>query len=905
MTLRKSATPQSDLVPRPLSQAVNNPPYPVTPSTEEPAVYSPDLHSSPAFDLQPLHDARTQQDHVSDASSEDGWNHSDDGDDNAAPDELPGTLKVGPSAGSLNKEPPGTNALPTALRPGPGPGVPLRRSDEALAAEPTGASTSSVAATTSSKESASLQTNNPYLRMQTTGYSDFGAESSTQVWADAPSAAEKYGELAELPSMQSPIAPPEDSMAKLALHSHVPSHAGPPPPNQAPLIAVESPTPASADPRPESTMSSPWDPGMDVSSLDAFSRSYGLPTQALDQSPQQHTWQEQQAWEQGERQRGQEQLTAAHETATRAELMRMHEDEFHRGEHEARRAESIDAPPALPPRPASADPRSTPSRADTPSAEQRRSEHYQIKHLRWYDATNACLRQSPALTQNANGPCPLLALVNALVLSTPAGEATALVETLRTREQVSLGLLLDAVFDELMSGRRGGAAQELPDVSELYDFLVTLHTGMNVNPIFVPDSQATEGLSPSSSDHPGGFENTREMRLYKAFRIPLVHGWIPPTDSAAYAGFGRVAKTYESAQLIQFQEEELDAKLADEGLTSEEQRLFEDIQNIKQFLQRWPTQLTDVGLQQMQRALQPGQIAVLFRNDHFSTMYKEPQTSAILTLVTDAGYSTHDEIVWESLVDVDGKGTELYSGDFRPVENARTSQTQGQPVRSMLDVHATAGHGTTGSSSGRSTDAAADSTSSQGQASRSEQEDHDLALALQLQEEEEAQHRRSVEDQRRRNEQQQQQQQQRPQGGHTHSQSLGNPPLIPPRRNNLPRLSSPRPPTSAPASRDDHNAPPPTYAEAAVRPAYHPPAGHPSNPTTPVGGSGGGVGRGMPPGAVSPAPAAPPPGVWDGRRRRRMSAFGRGDGWPQGQHAPQQGVSGMPPGDKGDKCLVM
>lgn len=41
--------------------------------------------------------------------------------------------------------------------------------------------------------------------------------------------------------------------------------------------------------------------------------------------------------------------------------------------------------------------------------------------------------------QNADGPCPLLALVNALVLSTPADYAKILVETLRAREQVSLG----------------------------------------------------------------------------------------------------------------------------------------------------------------------------------------------------------------------------------------------------------------------------------------------------------------------------------------------------------------------------------------------------------------------------------------------------------------------------------
>ncbi|KAF2811209.1 uncharacterized protein BDZ99DRAFT_364921, partial [Mytilinidion resinicola] len=294
-------------------------------------------------------------------------------------------------------------------------------------------------------------------------------------------------------------------------------------------------------------------------------------------------------------------------------------------------------------------------------AKRQRTEHYQIKHIRWFDGRG--IRNSPILTQNLNGPCPLLALVNALVLSTPGSADTALIETLRSREQVSLGLLLDAVFDELMSGRRGGAAQELPDVSELYTFLVTLHTGMNVNPSFVKPP-ASSAIHPALRIQPGGFDDTREMRLYRTFNIPLIHGWLPPSESRAYAAFDRIAKTHDDSQLVQFQEEELDAKLRSVGLNQEEQRMFEDVHAIKEFLSRWPTQLTDFGLQTMINSLKPGEIAILFRNDHFSTLYKEPRSGKLLTLVTDAGYSSHDEIIWESLVDINGQNSELFSGDF-------------------------------------------------------------------------------------------------------------------------------------------------------------------------------------------------------------------------------------------------
>ena len=53
-----------------------------------------------------------------------------------------------------------------------------------------------------------------------------------------------------------------------------------------------------------------------------------------------------------------------------------------------------------------------------------------------------------------------------------------------------------------------------------------------------------------------------------------------------------------------------------------------------------------------------------------------------MALVTDAGYSSHEEIVWESLVDVNGRDGELFSGDFRPVggpSSATISSSSGGP----------------------------------------------------------------------------------------------------------------------------------------------------------------------------------------------------------------------------------
>jgi hypothetical protein len=445
-------------------------------------------------------------------------------------------------------------------------------------------------------------------------------------------------------------------------------------------------------------------------------------------------------------------------------------------------------------------------------ARQQRNEHYPIKHINWKDQSTSSMRRSPILMQNANGPCPLLALVNALVLSTPPDLDTALVETLRTREQVSLGLLLDAVFDELMSGRRGDSAQELPDVSELYSFLLALHTGMNVNPRFITPVYAPRGsLDGHSPDlnqtHPmiraqskaGAFEETKEMRLYSTFSIPLIHGWVPQQDSSAYEAFERSAQSFEDAQNIQFVEFELEDKLRAEGLSDQEQLTLQDIQTIKSFLSNWPTQLTDYGLQTISRTLKPGQIAILFRNDHFSTVYKEPTFGGLMTLVTDAGYGSHDEIVWESLVDVNGAASELFSGDFRVVSHSSdgSNLNQGNSAGGDLGWQTVPARNSRSEAPSQQTglritnateevppplpgprptshlEPPAQSSEQQHVLSASEQEDHDLALALQLQEEEEDRQRQA--DQQRRREQELSEQ-------YISRQDEGRPPAIPPRR---------------------------------------------------------------------------------------------------------------------------
>lgn len=498
------------------------------------------------------------------------------------------------------------------------------------------------------------------------------------------------------------------------------------------------------------------------------------------------------------------------------------------------------------------------------------SETYQVKKIHWHDDTSTSNpRTSPILVQNKNGPCPLVALVNALTLTTPADMPdTALVQVLRSREQVSLNLLLDAVFDELMSPRRTSSEDALPDVSDLYSFLQSLQTGMNVNPRFVPTPEMMTAYKRTSLTHldpaergdfiPGTFENTMEMSLYAAFSIPLIHGWLPSRSDPAYEALERRGASYEEAQNLLFREEELDDKLSNPngGLSETEAQLYQDIMAIKMFLAESATQLTPWGIGVIAKAMRPGTFAILFRNDHFSTLYCHPQTTKLLSLVTDAGYGSHAEVVWESLVDVNGERTEYLSGDFRVVGAGGAA-----PAGSPDDI---------GTSSGGSEWRTVQGKRGKGReqeeqeptSPKHEQEDRDLALAMQLQEEEEQRHR-SEQARRQResilSEQYIEQQGQRPtpvvrnstratsgestrprngssngvglgigtagsqtpltrQPSETTQQTQQVRPLVPPRRAGVSRRADG-------AGADA----PPSYEQAAQDPAFVPPAGHPSH----------------------------------------------------------------------------
>ena len=885
MVTRKPFGPPVDTAPPPPTTGNHAiPPYPTTPTSEPnetPAllthldrnktlhsaksVYSPDLTRSPAFDLIDMTDARQQrrQRRDSDVESRESWENSDEEREEAEADEdadadadadgvgdgdvdgdgdavvVPKPLSVrksyqhiggAPADGKKDAEP----GLPTALIPGGMHAARKSTEEWRYEDEANGNPWAGV-----QSDGAGGATNNPYRQPpQQNGYAAYQPSGAVPERKPVPPAApppQPVGAPPRPPTAAAPAPPaelptgpktPADELSQLSLGEQRPQRK---PFETTDILALPGQRQASlaeADGQQahEFLSNNPWKaPSPAPPGNGASAASEPAPS-----APQQYA----------------PPPGPPPKAAAAAPLIAHEPAPPQRPHTEAPRPipEPIDTSAAAAAAAAALEPRGEAQPVpETPNtiAGRQRSEHYSIKHINWLDGQTHQLRQSPILTQNANGPCPLLALVNALVLTTPQTLETALVETLRTREQISLGLLLDAVFDELMSGRRMSEAGELPDVGELYTFLLALHTGMNVNPRLT--------LQSGSGAIAGTFEQTKEMQLYSAFSIPLIHGWIAPADTPAGMAMQRNAPTFEEAQNIQFLESELEDKKGAEGLSREEDQVLQDIRTVNQFLSTWPTQLTDFGLEEISKGMKAGQTAILFRNDHFSTLYKEPRHGALMTLVTDAGYGGHDEVVWESLVDVAGSASEMFSGDFRVVSHGQdaTRLNQGnsgggeegwttvqgrRPQRQGAAVSQTQQQSEEVPPPLPGPRPAAAATVSTGDEdlgrhtrSASEQEDHDLALALQLQEEEEANEREVAE--RRRRETRLSEQYLSSQSQNTGNDPEGPRPPIPPRRSRFSRSGGPtgRPGVHRPAEQGQGGSPPPpTYEQSANDRMYRP-----------------------------------------------------------------------------------
>ncbi|XP_035871356.1 ubiquitin carboxyl-terminal hydrolase MINDY-1 isoform X3 [Phyllostomus discolor] len=253
----------------------------------------------------------------------------------------------------------------------------------------------------------------------------------------------------------------------------------------------------------------------------------------------------------------------------------------------------------------------------SPRARQPELDFYCVKWIPWKGA------RTPIITQSSNGPCPLLAIMNILFLQWK-------VKLPPQKEVITSDELMAHLGDCLLSIKPQEKSEGLQlnfqqNVDDAMTVLPKLATGLDVNVRFT-------GVS--------DFEYTPECSIFDLLGIPLYHGWlVDPQSPEAVSAVGKLSYNQLVEKIITCKHSS-DTNLVTEGLIAE------------QFLETTAAQLTYHGLCELTAAAKEGELSVFFRNNHFSTMTKHK--SHLYLLVTDQGFLQEEQVVWESLHNVDG-----------------------------------------------------------------------------------------------------------------------------------------------------------------------------------------------------------------------------------------------------------
>lgn len=274
------------------------------------------------------------------------------------------------------------------------------------------------------------------------------------------------------------------------------------------------------------------------------------------------------------------------------------------------------------------------------------SGYHLLKWVPWNDGF------VPIITQNENGPCPLLALCNILILKKTMKLTPG--ETVVTSQQLMdlLGsCLLHSRPRSLMETEQSNYEQNMQDAIAVFPRLLT---GLDINVKF---------------NSVIGFEFTQELSIFDLLGIHLYHGWLAdPSDEITYP----VVIPHSYNQLVEH---------AINNATSTDTRLAQEALLSQQFLENNASQLTYHGLYELNQTVQEGELCVFFRNNHFNTLLK--RNGELMLLVTDFGFLNELGHVWHVLCDIDD------SGDFLDANFQISPSSQSVDVPKIVNTTST------------------------------------------------------------------------------------------------------------------------------------------------------------------------------------------------------------------------
>lgn len=250
------------------------------------------------------------------------------------------------------------------------------------------------------------------------------------------------------------------------------------------------------------------------------------------------------------------------------------------------------------------------------------------------------------LLQGANGPCPLLAICNVLLLR-------GIITLPSNLETVTFGFLVDQLANIMIDKNNTADADETlrSTLDRSVGLLGGLNKGLDVDVRFTSVE---------------GFEYTPEMSIFDLLDVRVYHGWIVSEDDlSAYPYISQLTYNQAVEKVAAYEEVKVKAIESTEGfetVITQKKELIEEGEAIAKWLAHTAGQLTSDGLIQLHASLKEGDVAVLFRNNHFSLIHK--RQSFLFALVTDVGYR-RTNVMWESLDQLDGDTLYLDSS-FRP-----------------------------------------------------------------------------------------------------------------------------------------------------------------------------------------------------------------------------------------------
>ncbi|KAJ3116223.1 Ubiquitin carboxyl-terminal hydrolase MINDY-1 [Phlyctochytrium bullatum] len=392
----------------------------------------------------------------------------------------------------------------------------------------------------------------------------------------------------------------------------------------------------------------------------------------------------------------------------------------------------VDAPPSLPPAPTQPDTNATAAASSSSvrpaaptAAADGPAKEYSLKAIDWKLPGSADpVRKVNIIMQNENGPCPLLALCNVLLLR---GDIKISVD----RTTVTYEHLVHLIGDYLITRTQKPTPSTSPtaapppdsqsslllanlerNLQDAMDLIPTLQQGLDVNVRF---------------DSPFSFELTPALLLFDLFGITLCHGWcVDPQDEETHRVVVGKMRSYNGVvEGVIAGEVSGTATPANEEEERKRETAVHDGLVCQAFLNSTASQLTYHGLNVLIDSLPPASLSVFFRNNHFCTLLRYPDnvpapystvtlttataapadTSAssqptsflssiplpnfpgldrsrsrsrtatpapppaasLHTLVTDQGFLTTPGVVWETLANVEGDST-FADGLFRMFE---------------------------------------------------------------------------------------------------------------------------------------------------------------------------------------------------------------------------------------------